>query len=99
MIPSIRDAICRRGAESPIGLVRHDVSRGCPQVAHELGMTSPPGRASTSRCAGVLWSRRHAGIAQRLVEDAPGGPDEGMALAILGIAGLLAHEHQGFFIL
>ena len=33
-------------------------------------------------------------LVEHAVEELPGGPDEGMAVAILAVAGLLAHEHQ-----
>ena len=38
---------------------------------------------------------RDAGIRQRLVEDAPGGPDERLAGQVLLVARLLADQHEG----
>src|SRR5213075_1851966 len=35
-----------------------------------------------------------ADLRERLVEDAPGGPHEGMALLVFLVAGLLAHQHD-----
>jgi hypothetical protein len=60
----------------------------------EPALAARPPFEVLDRIGQVDVAARDLGLLQDPVEDSTGGPDEGLALDVLAVAGLLADQHQ-----